>query len=200
MALRLLKRLAMKAIVCISIALVCLLIACGSNPARGLTARGDRELAVEAAYRNVEQVAQTTYTNPDGTPGGSASTVVGYAQVRDGFSLKLGDKIVDEQDFYHLAGDQQMAERIARTRAKGIRRQRIGTVVAIGSLLGAIGIPMATGIQSATYSIPLGLVGELTALYLIMTGNKMIYDYHSSAADAFKSLGQSPAAWAVPQD
>lgn len=176
-----------------------ILSACGSNPSRGLAARNGRDLAVEATYVSVPQTTQTTFTNADGSPGGTATSIVGYTQVRNGFEYKFDGQTVDEQDFYQLAAAQNIVARIKDARSKGIRYQRIGGAVALASVAAAIIIPSVAGIKTMAYSMPLGIVGSLTGIYFYVKGDHMVFNHHATAAEGFEAIGQPAAAWALPQ-
>jgi hypothetical protein len=184
-------------------------VACAHNPARGLTSLDGQTLSIEPTYDSYARTADTTYRNPDGSLAGTSTSVVGYERYRSGFEYKLGNKRIDEQDFYQLAGDSQTANKIKNRRERGVFFTKLGTGTIVGSLAGAVllGVLLPSNKDMLGYStgpstgLYLGallvLVGGLTGTFEWLHGSALI-SQQQSAASGFKAIGQSPASWALP--
>jgi hypothetical protein len=170
---------------------------CASNKYQNL--RKDAGLlGVRPVYEKAPIVRQTNFSNADGTNAGSASTVVGYRDVLTGFYHSLDDRGIDEQDFYHLAGKDDVAEAIASRRSKGMLMNRIGLGLLAVSSVAAIAIPVAAGDRTlAKYSVSQWFISAPIGLALAVFGKRRVERSDNySASHAFSALGQDAPDWA----
>ncbi|MBL0216401.1 MAG: hypothetical protein IPQ07_21270 [Myxococcales bacterium] len=123
--------------------------ACISNPARGTAGTGQplrvRFDTSSGTYQAQEVVGEDQYYDRDGNAAGSVqrSRAVTKRWANTDVSFYQGDDRLDEQDYFHLAGNRGAVDEIKAARAQMSRDLSIGFPVAIagaaGSTLAAIG-------------------------------------------------------------
>ena len=170
---------------------------CISSAAQHLADTGGDALSVEPATRNVPRMRRTELRDSGGALVGTEDTIVGYDTVTVGFNTRLGARAIDEQDFYHLAGDRGAEDEIASARAKGAVMYNTGIAVMIGSLATAIAVPIATERQNAKYSVGQAFLTFPIGMALAMFGANRVRDHHFSAARAFKAMNADSPDWAT---
>ena len=155
-------------------------------------------LAVQPTYTEVPRYVSTRYTNADGTPGGSAATLVGQRArcCWSGFSISAAIEAIDEEDFYHLAKDKDGLDAVERARASGALKNRIGVALMAASLSFAIGLPVLTKRENAEYSVGQAFITFPTSgMALAYLGKKPFESPVNSAKQGFAALGDQPATW-----
>ena len=160
----------------------------------------DEALAIGPTYRNVSRYDTTEYTNPDGTPGGTARTLTGYDPVLTGFSYMRGEHGIDEEDFYHLAKDQDGLDAVERARAHGRLENQIGVGLMVASLAFAIGVPILTRRENASYSVGQAFITFPVGMALAYFGKQPFESPVNSAKRGFAAIGQQPEAWTTKLD
>src|SRR6266550_4003898 len=102
------------------ILMLCGVAACAHNPARNLAASETRpSVKVDVEVRDVvetQHVGTATETDKNGVVTGytdlTQDRVVGKERYVAGFDLVRGDELIDERDYYHLAGDDKAAQEL----------------------------------------------------------------------------------------
>lgn len=179
----------------ISLLVLLSLAACATDRYRNLSHSGGK-LAVEAVTYDEPIVERSELRDSTGSLVGTQETVVGTKPVVVGYSLQLDKDIIDERDFYQLAGDRNTADAIASARASGKLRNRTGLLMAAASVAAAIAVPVTFGRSTAPYAVGQAFVFTPVGLYLAITGKRRVEEYHYDAAHAFQSLGQQAPEWA----
>jgi hypothetical protein len=155
------------------------------------------KLAVEPTYGNRERVAQTEIRNPDGSLAGTMSTVVGSDRVRVGYELKLGDKAIDEQDFFALAGDSATAARIASARRTRTIAGNVGGVLMLGGLGGVVASNLIDLSEGTKMGATAASIGAVISGLLVYTVAKIgMHARRTTPAEAYKAIGASVPQWA----
>lgn len=170
---------------------------CVSSAAQHLAVTGGEALSVEPATRDVPRMMRTELRDSGGALVGTENTIVGYDTVTVGFNTRLGERAIDEQDFYHLAGDRGAEDEIASARAKGVVMYDTGIAVMIASLATAIAVPILTTRQNASYSVGQAFLTFPIGMALAMIGANRVHDHHFSATRAFKALNTDSPGWAT---
>jgi hypothetical protein len=112
-----------------------------------------------------------------------------YLSVADNGALRQGGQLLDEQDFYRIAGDKSAAAAVRTKRmnlvAEQVAWQGVG-LASIGGLVLGAGV-MAGGIVWVSASGPIGLIALLPGVGLFMTNLVLVplaYVWAADAADA----------------
>jgi len=186
----------------ISILLVCLISGCASNRYAGLAhhAAAPASLAVTPATEQVPQTRVTEYRDEGGRSVGSAETIVGYRTVVTGFLLKRGDAVIDEQDYYELAGDRDAVDLVKRARARGRLMNTAGIATLIAGTAAAIAVPIVVGRSAAPYAVTQWFVSFPVGLALTLFGKARFEKHQLPVTRAFAAIGRAPAPWAEQLD
>jgi hypothetical protein len=183
-----------------AVALVASLGGCASSNYKGIADTGGRALAVAPEVARVPDVRVTELRDDSGSLVGTQETVTGYHSVTSGYSLKLGEDLVDEQDFYHLAHDRNGEDAVASARTKGLLMNRVGLGIMIASAATAIAVPILTDRTMAKYSVGQAFITAPIGLGLTLFGKRRVEQKQFSAAHAFGSIQTEPPAWATQLD
>jgi len=112
-----------------------------------------------------------------------------YLSVTDAGGFRQGERAIDEQDFYRIAGDTQAVGAVRQRRLNLVAEQmawQAAGLAGIGGLVLGAGV-MAGGIVWTTVSGPIGLVALLPGVGLFMTSLVLVplaYVWAADAADA----------------
>lgn len=159
-----------------------------------------RMLAVDPVTEQVAQTVDSEFRDANGVRVGTQSTVVGYNTVVTGYQLRYGDASVDERDYYHLAADPTSEDVVAKARARGMLKNRIGNVVGLASLAAAIAIPIVAGRGAAPYAVGQVFVVAPIGFGVAIWGKRQVERYNFSASHAFGAVEQTPPEWATNLD
>jgi hypothetical protein len=158
---------------------------CASNPATGLHATG-QPLGVQTesesvAYRDQQKVGEVQYQNAAGQPDGSASvyrTTVGHATIIH-WRPTQGGTVIDDQDFFRIAGDTATEREIDEYRRQGKALNRVGWGL---SVLGAGGVAASTLLMDES-SKRARTIGGVSVLGLITGALWVYYGYYRMQPD-----------------
>jgi hypothetical protein len=155
------------------------LLGCAANPATGVRASGEPlglKIKTEAfSYTQQEKVGTVEYRTATGAPDGSAD--IYKKRTVHGVDLQWrptqGTTIIDDQDFFRIAGDEE-AERQTREQrdyARLINRVGYGLVIGGVGVMGFAGqmMPDASSKTRATVG-GLGLLGTITGALFVYYG------------------------------
>lgn len=169
--------------------------ACISDRFQNLPSTNGEALAVKPVVEQVPITRETQHYGSDGLPIGASVTVVGYRPQTTGFQLALGDKVIDERDYFHLAQDRAAEDEIASGRRTGKILMGTGAGIVLAGLISTI---LLSSSDAPTYAKAMPVEGGLIvgALVYAIGGMKVRKRYHS-ASRAFRALQTEPPAWAV---
>jgi hypothetical protein len=105
--------------------------------------------------------------------------------------FRQGDRAIDEQDFYRIAGDTQAVAAVRQRRLNLVAEQmawQAAGLAGIGGLVVGAGV-MAGGIVWTTVSGPIGLVALLPGVGLFTTSLVLVPLAYVWAADAADAMG-----------
>lgn len=155
------------------------LLGCAANPATGLRASGEslglRIKTESFSYTQREKVGTVEYRTATGAPNGSADiykkrTVHG---VELDWRPTQGTSVIDDQDFFRIAGDEDAERQIREQRdyARLINRVGYGLVIGGVGVMGFAGqmMPDASSKNRATVG-GLGLLGAITGTLFVYYG------------------------------
>jgi hypothetical protein len=126
--------------------------------------------------------------------------VTSYRDVTTGYRLELGEDVIDEQDFYHLARARDAEDAVASARAKGLLMNRVGLGILVGSLAAAIAVPILTDRTKAKYSVGQAFITVPIGLGLAIFGQRRVEQQNFSATHAFEAIAAEPPGWAARLD
>lgn len=184
----------------VRIALLVLAAGCASSNYRGLADTGGQALSVSPVVEQVPDVRVTELRDSNGVLVGTEQTVTSYRSVTTGYRLQLGEDVIDEQDFYHLARAQNAEDAVASARAKGLLMNRIGLGILAGSLAAAIAVPILTDRTNAKYSVGQAFITMPIGLALTIFGKRRVEKQNFSATHAFQAIATEPPPWAARLD
>lgn len=172
--------------------------ACITDRFQNLPSTNGEPLAVKPVVSQVPITRETQHYGSDGLPIGASVTVVGYRPETTGFTLALGDRTIDERDYFHLAKDQAAEDEIASGRRTGKILMASGAGIVLAGLVSTI---LLSSSDAPTYAKAMPLEGGFIvgAIVYAIGGMKVRKRYHS-ATRAFHALGTEPPAWAVHLD
>lgn len=173
---------------------------CASSNYRGITDLGGNSLAVTPVIERVPNVRVTELRDSGGVLVGTEQTVTSYRNVTTGYRLELGEEVIDEQDFYHLAGARGAEDAVASARAKGLLMNRVGLGILAGSLVAAIAVPILTDRTMAKYSVGQAFITMPIGLGLAIFGKRRVERKNFSASHAFQAIAAEPPRWAAQLD
>jgi hypothetical protein len=171
--------------------------ACASSNYRGIADTGGKSLAVVPVVERVPNVRVTEVRNSSGVLVGTEQTVTSYRNVTTGYRLELGEDVIDEQDFYHLARARDAEDAVASARAKGVLMNRVGIGILLGSLATAIAVPILTDRTMAKYSVGQAFITMPIGLGLTIFGKRRVERQNFSATHAFQAIAAEPPGWAA---
>jgi len=161
---------------------------CATNPATGLHATG-QPLGVQTeaehfAYQQQQKVGEVQYRDSSGRAAGSAG--IYQTQVVQGTKIHWrptqGGAVIDDQDFFHIAGDTASEQEVQEYRRQGTALNRVGWGM---TLLGAGGIGATTAFMDETTGTGRKLAGISTlsliigALWVYAGYYRMGEDHHA---------------------
>lgn len=169
--------------------------ACISDRFQNLPSTNGEVLAVKPVVEQVPITRETQHYGENGQPIGASVTVVGYQPKTTSFTLALGDKTIDERDYFHLAGDREAEDAIASGRRTGKIMMGTGAAIVLAGLVSTIAL---SSTDSEAYVKALPLEGGLIvgAIVYAIGGMKVRKRYHS-ASRAFRAIETEPPRWAV---
>lgn len=162
------------------LALAGLAAGCATNPATGSPATG-RSLGLQTeaehfSYNRQQTVAEVRYRDSAGRPAGNANvyqtkrvsgTVIHWRPTE-------GGTVIDDQDFFRIAGDEKAAADIADHRRQGVLLNRVGWVL---MALGAGGIAATSTLMDEATTTG-KTVGGVSVLSLIIGGLWVYAGHH----------------------
>jgi hypothetical protein len=158
---------------------------CATNPATGLRASG-QPLGIKTeyesvAYRDQQKVGEVQYQNAAGQSEGSASiyqTSVGHA-TKIHWQPTQGNAVIDDQDFFRIAGDTASEREVEEYRRQGKALNRVGWGL---TLLGAGGVAASTTLMDETTKRA-RTIGGVSVLALITGAAWVYYGYYRTQPD-----------------
>jgi len=153
---------------------------CATNPATGRHATGQPlGLQTEAehfAYNQQQKVGEVQYRDAAGRSAGSANV---YETKRISGTVlhwrpTQGGTVIDDQDFFRIAGDDNAAADIEDHRRQGVAMNRVGWAL---MAIGAGGIGATSAFMDETQGVGRNLAGA-SALSLIIGGLWAYAGYH----------------------
>lgn len=150
-------------------------------------------LAVEPIITQVPETVESTLRDDRGVTIATQSTVVGYRPRMTDFRLKQGDREIDEQDFYHLAGDSDAERTIADARSSAKLMNTIGWGVVGACGVAAVSAPIAMGKTGAYVTEGAIVIGALAATFAGLA-HANINKKKLPAKRAYQAIGSKAAA------
>ena len=165
---------------------------CATNPAKGIPASG-QALGVQTeaehfAYQQQKKVGEVQYHDSAGRAAGSAG--IYQTQVVHGTKIHWrptqGGAVIDDQDFFHIAGDTGSEQEVQEYRRQGTALNRIGWGL---TLLGAGGIGATSALMDETSGTGRKLAGAsalsliIGALWVYAGYYRMQPDHHAVELD-----------------
>ncbi len=123
----------------VSNGLICaaLLAGCAANPATGVATNGHplrvRYSSGTGSYVSDDVVGTDVHRDSSGNEIGSTDHVqaVEHSYQWHDWKYFQGPDVLDEQDFYRIAGDQQAADSVAKIRAGATSKMKVGMPIAV---------------------------------------------------------------------
>jgi hypothetical protein len=179
------------------ILLLCGLAACAHNPAMYVAASETRpSVKVDVEERNVvetDHVGTATQTDKNGVVVGytdlTQDRVVGRERYVAGFDLVRGEELLDERDYYHLAGDDAAAKEIDDYRARGMTYNHVGlALLAVGAV--GVGMMVSGNDGLAKVGTPMFAIGMPVGGILAIMGRHRMEGHHMPLERALEAVGQ----------
>ena len=179
------------------ILLLCGVAACAHNPAKFVAATEARpQVKVDVEERNVvetDHVGTATQTDQNGVVVGhtdlTQDRVVGRERYVAGFDLVRGDELLDERDYYHLAGDDAAAKEIDAYRARGLTYNHVGlALLAVGAV--GVGMMVSGNDGLAKVGTPMFAIGMPVGGILAIMGMNRMKGHHMTLERALDAVGQ----------
>ena len=171
--------------------------ACAHDPARFVAASEVRpSVKVDVEMRDVvqtEHVGTATNTDKNGVVTGytdlTQDRVVGRERYVAGFDLVRGEELLDERDYYHLAGDDKAAQEIDAYRHRGLVYNRVGlALLAVGAV--GVGMMVSGNDSLSKAGTPLFVVGMPVGGIMAIMGKQRMEGHHLSLERARDAVGQ----------
>lgn len=162
--------------------LLVMALGCATMPETGTAASGE-PLAVEVDTRTYQYVSQektgeVQHTDASGRYIGSSAIVENrlHTASYEVWALKQGERLIDEQDFFSIAGDQAAADEIARARTIGLAANYGGLGAAtLGGAMMLAGLATPLVLSSSTDDVTAWIgLGSLTTVGGLLTAGGVL--------------------------